>query len=96
MSEAKPDKQPVQKAASAPNQQVQEEGKGNTRGPDYPLINPNANLEAYFERTFHEMIDLNEREEREESEKVAYILLSHGNCPVLYRCFAHMVSALSS
>ena len=89
-------KQPVQEAASASSQQVRDEGQGKTRGPAHPLINPNANLEAYSKRTFHEMIDLSERDEREESEKVAYILLSYGNCPVLYRSFAHMVSALSS
>lgn len=95
MSEVKAGKQPVQETASASNQHAQDGGTGNTRGPAYPLINPNANLEAQFERTFHEMINLSESNQPEEAEKVAYILLSWGNCPVLYRAFAHMVGVCS-
>ncbi|KAH0289955.1 hypothetical protein M436DRAFT_79628 [Aureobasidium namibiae CBS 147.97] len=38
--------------------------KGKTRGPAYPLINPNANLEAQFKRTYHEMLDLTDQSRR--------------------------------
>jgi hypothetical protein len=109
MSENKPGKQPIQEATSASNQQAQQdtshathEHKGHashphqdhgTRGPAYPLINLNENLEGQFKRTYHEMLDFIEKEEPEEAEKVAHILLSWGNVPVLYRAYAHMVSA---
>jgi hypothetical protein len=101
MSENKPGKQPIQEATSASNQQAQQdtshathEHKGHgTRGPACPLINLNENLEGQFKRTYHEMLDFIEKEEPEEAEKVAHILLSWGNVPVLYRAYAHMVSA---
>lgn len=91
MSNTKTDKQPNHEAASASDRQVQHGGEDNTRGPTYRLINPNANLEAQFERTYHEMLDLSDEGKQKEAEKVAYILLSHGNLPVLYRALAHMI-----
>jgi hypothetical protein len=106
MSENKAGKQPIQEATSASSQQAQQdtshathEHKGHAshphedRGPAYPLINLNENLEGQFRRTYHEMLDFIEKEEPEEAEKVAHILLSWGNVPVLYRAYAHMVSA---
>lgn len=91
VSNTKTGKQPVHEAASASNPHTQHEGEDNTRGPAHLPINPNANLEAQFERTYHEMLDLSDEGKQKEAEKVAYILLSFGNLPVLYRAFAHMV-----
>jgi len=42
MSNTKTGKQLVHEAASASNQHARHEGKGKTRGPAYPRINPNA------------------------------------------------------
>jgi hypothetical protein len=64
-------------------------------GPAYPLVNWDENLEGQFGRTYHMMLDHIEQGDPEEAEEVAHILLSWGNVPVLYRAYAHMVSALS-
>lgn len=111
MSENKAGKQPVQEATSASNQQdqqntshgrhkhddnaTQQHEAQTTRGPAYPLINWDENLEGQFGRTYHMMLDYIEQGDPEEAEQVAHILLSWGNVPVLYRAYAHMVSALS-
>lgn len=90
MSENKHGKQPLQVTASNPNQHVQHEGQ-EIRG--LPLISPNENLEAQFERSFHEMTDFCEKGQHEEAEKVAHYLLSCSDLPVFYHSAAHVVIA---
>lgn len=92
MSGKKAGKQPQGTHAPGRQTQHQEILQQHTRGPAFPLINLNENLENQFKATFTMMLDLFEKQDAEEAETLAHELLLWGNLPVLYRSYAHMVS----
>ena len=89
MSEKRAGKKPLRDPAPEHQHQHQHQ---HARGPAFPLINPNENLEKQFSKTSEMMMEFFRQEDAEEAEKLARILLSWGATPVMYRAYAHMVS----